>query len=169
LDQYQWQTVLRTGSEAARDGLAVDRLELELEWVESSSQWKVTRLIRPRAVRLPGKPKEIIDWVAGTVVSKPELLKEESPDTDDSGRHHDGEDEEAGETTAGMRYKSVDVEYQDPRVGRGTASLRLRGYMMRNAGLALDVSVVVRLEAYGDSWKIRCLHRSTPLVRGVSE
>ena len=87
----QWQTVLRTGSEAERERLAVDRLELELEWVESSSQWKVTRLIRPRAVRLPGKPKEVIDWVAGTVVSKPEVFKdnppEGSPDTEDSGRH----------------------------------------------------------------------------------
>lgn len=135
-----WESVLREGTAAERDELEIDRLELLLEWVEASQQWRVERLLRPCSLREPKGTKEVVDWVSGTVLTEPVEVKPNFSE----------------------RCFYVEVSYQDQRVGRGTARLRVGEQRLMDAGLEPGVPVVVRLESNKEFWNIGGLHRSRP-------
>lgn len=146
----QWQDLLRQGSPAQVEQLKIDRLELQLEWVEAMHKWQVCRLCRPRALREP-QGSEIIDWVEGIVIIDP--LAAIGQD--------DGADPQSAKPAAAS-LDHVDVAFQDARVGRGT--VRLMGKeKIANALLGQGTPVIFSLVAKGEYWNIKCLHRCTPL------
>jgi hypothetical protein len=133
-----WESVLREGTVAERDELEIDRLELLLEWVEACQEWRIERLLRPCSLREPKGPKEVVDWVSGTVLT------------------------ERVEANSREQRFYVEVSYQDQRVGRGTARLYAGEQQLMDAGLEPGVPVMVRLESKEKFWNIGGLHRSRP-------
>ena len=135
----QWQAIMRNGSPAEAEELEIDRLELQLEWVESNHSWRVCRLCRPRALREP-QGNEIIDWVEGMVISDRQALK-----------------------PSANPVEYVDVSFQDSRVGRGT--VRLMGQQkITHAALAKGTKIIFSLVSKGNYWNVKCLHQSVPVL-----
>ncbi len=157
----KWEMMLHSADRDTRDGIEIDRLELEVEWVASSSEWRAERLLRPRALRRPTGSGEVVDWVHGTVLGNPRKMASVAPRAEPMQEKEDGAE---GRGTAGLQEQrmAVDVEYEDARVGCGTTDLRLAEHKVQAAGLAPGVPVIVCLKAHEEYWNITALHRSCP-------
>jgi hypothetical protein len=155
-----WETVLRQGDEAERAGLHIDRLALCLEWVDAKQQWRVCRLVAPRAVREPSCEGEIVDWVYGVASGEVVTASRKTPQA--------SQDQEDSASSSAATYQYIMIDYQDNRLGRG--SVRLSGAQrIAAAGLGPEVPVVVTLVAKGPFWEVRALHRAWPLRKEKDE
>lgn len=154
----QWQDTLRGGSQAEMEQLGINQLELELEWIVAQHRWRVSRLCRPRALRIP-QDTEVIDWVQGCVVIAPPDADRQEPPSDHREPAATAAVSPSTPPPAAQEY--VHVSFQDPRVGRGT--LRLYGKeKIALAGLDLDTQLTFSLVGKGEYWQIKWLHRATP-------
>jgi hypothetical protein len=145
-----WQDTLREGHQEDCALLEIDRVEIECEWVESKSTWRLSRLCRPRSVREPDYENEIIDWVSGKVCSEA-MTKHQR--------------QKPHATEPAKTYQSISIAYCDNRLGRGmvevTGATRIQA-----AGLSRDVPVIFSLVATKGDWRLKQLHRATPARAG---
>lgn len=154
-----WEDILKNGTETERDDLKIDQLQLALEWVESDAKWRVARLLRPRAVRMPSSEEEqFIDWIEGAVKGDPAEVRRSTEGS------NTGDTDDTSDENAGRRKFSVSIRFRDPRVGRGTSDLQIREDYLMAAALADGVQVVMRLRWVKDSWRVDRLHRSQPII-----
>lgn len=156
----EWQAALHSNGRDASGQIEVDRIEVEVEWVASSSQWRVERLLRPRALRLPSGSGEVVDWVHGTVLGQPCKLARAASQVRPT--QSEGAREGQEELDSTVQLVSVEVEYDDARLGHGTASLRLTEHKAQAAGLSPGTAVTVCLKSREDYWNIAMLHRALP-------
>lgn len=142
----RWSNVLRNGSAEEIEQLAMDRVIVELNPASKGKNLDIHRLIAPRGMRMPAGDKETIEWVAGVVHSTHEQTKK----SDEGSR-------------------TVTIEIDDHRIGRGFCVAFRRDYQLEPQGLQPGSKVVARIVATAKYWKAAPIHRVTPPSRTLHD
>ena len=140
--------------------MAIDRIEIEAEWIAGKGRWRVQQLLRPRAARVPRGECEIYDWVLGKVVriEKTAADKQKNTGTADAAvvpALANGERNLSIEEP----YSLVHVQFEHDAVGRSEATGNLKDSYLELAGVREGVMVVFQLKSKKSWWNIGKLHR----------
>ena len=142
----RWSNILRNGTAEEIEQLVMDRVIVELNPAGKGKDLDIHRLIAPRGMRMPAGDKETIEWVAGVVHSTHEQTRK-----NDEGS------------------RTVTIEIDDHRIGRGFCVAFRRDYQLEPQGLQPGSKIVVRIVATERYWKAAPIHRVTPSSRTLHD
>lgn len=160
------QTVLREGSPQEIECLSIGCIEVILVW-NARGFWNIKKLVAPTPMREP-TPKEVIDWVVGTVVAVDDIDESESIEVEAEPLENDeinpkGAPSGRDSTKKKMQKVKVTIEIKDRRVGRGTVNGFLKREEIVYGGLTEGTTAIVQLVGNPPYWNVCRLHRSLPM------
>lgn len=170
----EWHTLYQAG--VRNEPPAVDRLEIEVEWLPEKNKWRLQRLLRPRATLLHGA-KQVFDWITCTVtaITHDPMKRPAAGTAPDDGGHLlievDKPDEEMGDTPkaaaeAGNNWESADykieVDYDDEKTDVGVATGRMTKSMLDASDLKVGHQIITTLTMYEGNLGIKSFHRRLP-------